>query len=66
MRQLRPGRRVFEFRILIYSLEGQKHSLDYAKNFWDTTLEWKAGYGFPFSDVDGWVNGGMIDEEKIR
>jgi hypothetical protein len=29
---------IFEFRILIYSLEKQKHSLDYVRNFWDTTL----------------------------
>ena len=29
---------IFEFRILIYSLETQKQSLDYARNCWDTTL----------------------------
>ena len=29
---------IFEFRILIHSLERQKHSLDYVRKFWDTTL----------------------------
>jgi hypothetical protein len=29
---------IFEFQILIYSLEPQNHSLDYVRKFWDTTL----------------------------